>query len=391
LRDTGSTNGTFVGGSQIREQKLENGQAIRVGGVEMTYYADTNAGAAAIGTAAARPVVRVAAAAAAPLVAKVVEAPAAVPVLEATPVVESATAIAPEIATGPRYCKYHPKTPARHLCPKCNRAYCDVCINFTQMGDKTVRNCRTCGVEVVPFQFRPAPAKSFYRKVPGAFGYPFKGAGIVILVCATIAFAALNFIGFILIKILLYGFVFLFMQNIILTTTSDEKADLSFPDPSSLFGAAVQLGGAVVASFWPALALEIAKFDGMAVPPEAIIASVILGGIYFPMALLAVAMKDTALAANPLIVIPAMMKAPLKYSVTAVLTLVVFGIRQLGGMISGGAGKVMVRTHSWNMFYATVGYQMVWALVSVYLLVVTMRLLGLFYNSSKQKLGWYTT
>jgi hypothetical protein len=252
-----------------------------------------------------------------------------------------------------------------------------------------------CGADVVPFQFRLPPARSFYAKLPGAFSYPFKGAGIIILVCATIAFAALNFVSGglfgLFIKVALYGFVFLFMQNIILTTTSDEKDNLCFPDVSSLFGAAVQLGGTVLASFWLLIGLEIAKFNDMAVPSEAIIASAILGGIYFPMALLAVAMKDTVLAANPLVVIPAMVKVPMKYSVTAILALTVFGIRQLGGMISGGAGMLMLRTRSVDAFFLAVAFQMVWALLSVYLLTVTMRILGLFYNSSKQKLGWYSS
>jgi hypothetical protein len=35
--------------------------------------------------------------------------------------------------------------------------------------------------------------------------------------------------------------------------------------------------------------------------------------------------------------------------------------------------------------------QMVLAFLSVYLLTVTMRILGLFYNSSKQQLGWYNS
>jgi hypothetical protein len=241
----------------------------------------------------------------------------------------------------------------------------------------------------------PAASRSFYARLPGAFAYPFKGAGIIVLVCATIGFSAVSFISgtifAILIRIALYGFVFLFMQNIILTTTSNEKEGLGFPEASGLFGAAFQLAGTVVASFWLTLGLEIAKFNGVGVPSEAIIASVILGGVYFPMALLVVAMKDTVLAANPLVVIPAIAKAPTKYSVTAALTLAVFGIRQLGSLASGGAGKVSLRTHDESVFLVAIGIQAVWALLSVYLLTVTMRILGVFYNSSKKELGWFSS
>src|SRR5258708_12238181 len=40
IQDLGSTNGTFINGEQFRETKLQNGQTIRLGGVEMIFYAD---------------------------------------------------------------------------------------------------------------------------------------------------------------------------------------------------------------------------------------------------------------------------------------------------------------------------------------------------------------
>ena len=396
LRDSGSTNGTFVAGSPIREQQLQNGQAVRLGNVEMVFYSDTTASAPPPNNAS-RPTVKVSDILRSPpgprrvQVRPVTSAVPAAPSPASPSVADGAT----EILAGPRHCKYHPASPAHHVCPKCKRAFCDLCINLTQVANRPSRQCRSCGVEVVPFQFRLPPAKSFYSILPGAFSYPFKGAGIVILICATIAFAALNFIsvGFfaLIIKFVFYGFLFLFMQNIILSTTSDEKQTLDFPDPGSLFGGAVQLSGTVLASFWLTLALEIAKYNDMAVPPEAIVASIILGGIYFPMALLAVAMKDTVLAANPLIVIPAIVKAPKKYSVTVLLVLLVFGIRRFGALASGVATTVSLRTHNVHTFMVAAAVQMVLAFLSVYLLTVTMRILGLFYNSSKQQLGWYNS
>jgi hypothetical protein len=366
---------------------------VRLGGVEMIFYSD-NSAAALPPNNASRPTVKVSDILRSPPVPRRVQVrpvTSAVPAPTPSIAAESAT----EFLAGPRYCKYHPASPARHLCPKCQRAFCDLCINLTQAANQASRQCRSCGVEVVPFQFRLPPAKSFYSKLPRAFSYPFKGAGIVILICATIAFAALNFIsvGFfaLIIKFVFYGFLFLFMQNIILSTTSDEKQSLDFPDPSSLFGGAVQLAGTVLASFWLAFALAIAKYNEVPVPTEAILASVVLGGIYFPMALLAVAMKDTVLAANPLLVIPAIVKAPKKYSVTVLLVLLVFGIRRFGALASGVATTVSLHTHNVHTFMVAAALQMVLAFVSVYLLTVTMRILGLFYNSSKQQLGWYNS
>ena len=383
LKDSGSTNGTFVGGARVEERRLEDGKGIRLGSVEMVFYSGSAAPVAVAASTPVQPVVRVVTRTAAPAaVATVVEPPPALAVTD------EATAF-----MGTRFCKYHPKSPARFLCNKCNRAYCDLCIELVEMGGSTARKCRGCGAEVVPFQFWQAPSKGFYAKLPVAFLYPFKGAGILVLICATVAFSALHFISGtifgIMIRIVLYGFVFLFMQNIILTTTSDENEALCFPETGGLFSAALQLAGTVLASFWLAIGLAIARLSGVGIPSEAVLGSVILGGIYFPMALLVVAMKDSALAANPLVVIPAMLKVPLRYSVTVVLLLGVFGVRQLGDLISGGAGHVAWRTRDENTFLAAFAFQVVWALLSVYLLTVTMRILGLFYNASKQKLGWF--
>jgi hypothetical protein len=226
--------------------------------------------------------------------------------------------------------------------------------------------------------------------------YPFKGAGIIILICAAAAFTAMKFVAWrsmfgLFTTIALYGFVFLFMQNILHTTTSDEDEPLGFPDPSSLWGGAFQLFATVVASFWLPLTLVLLKFfDVVDLPVEAIIASVILGGIYFPMALLAVAMKDSVAAANPLLVIPSIMKAPVQYMITVILLLAVFGIRQLGDMLSGSAGGVSMTTKDMSVLFMALGFQALWSLISAYLLTVTMRILGLFYNASKDKLGWFS-
>jgi hypothetical protein len=43
-----------------------------------------------------------------------------------------------------------------------------------------------------------------------------------------------------------------------------------------------------------------------------------------------------------------------------------------------------------NVFFMAIAYQAIWALLSVYLLTVMMRILGLFYNSTKKQLGWFS-
>lgn len=399
IKDLGSTNGTFVNRAKIQESQLVSGQPLRLGSLDMVFTdGDEAPGPVAVSSEALaqsapppppalKPAIRVSGPASAP-------APPPVAVLEAPPLHTPGALADTAIQTGARFCKFHPKSPAHYLCNKCNRTFCDLCVTSRNVGAKVMKICRSCGVECVPIHFQRAAPKSFYANLPGAFVYPFKGAGILVLLCATVAFSALHFISGgifgIIIKIALYGFVFLFMQNIIHTTASDEQETLGFPDVSSLGAAAFQLGGTIVASFWLTIGLFVARYYDVPIPVEAIMASVILGGIYFPMAFLAVAMKDSVAAANPLIVIPAIMKVPVQYMITAILLLMVFGVRQLGAILSGGAGTISMFTKDLSVFFVALGIQAIWALISVYLLTVTMRILGLFYNASKDRLGWFS-
>ena len=414
IRDMGSTNGTFVNRAKVQESRLESGQPVRLGSVEMVFYGDT---APAPVAAAPTPVAVTPAFAAAP--APVAAPPALVSTPSAptlrpaglrisglshepapTPVADpEAPPEMPDIGSqteifGTRFCKYHPRSPASWFCKKCNRAFCDLCVTSRNAGGKIVKTCRSCGVECIPVHFQRAASKGFYTSLAGAFVYPFKGAGVIILICATISYAALKFVrgGLfgIFIQIAIYGGIFLFMQNIIHTTTSDEDEDMGFPDFSGTFGAAFQLGVVFIASFWLWVGLAVAKLFDVEIPVEALIASRIVGLIYFPMALLAVAMKDSPLAANPLIVLPAMMKAPVQYAITVFFLLGVYGISTVGDMLSSNAGRNMMFTKDMSTFFVNVGIKCALGLVSVYLLCVTMRLLGLFYNASKEKLGWFT-
>ena len=245
----------------------------------------------------------------------------------------------------------------------------------------------------------PSKPKGFYSRLPGAFVYPFKGFGVAIIILAALLFGGVAYmvnIGVLAgpfgwaLRVAVYGLLFLFMQNIVFTTTSDENEPLGFPDASEVFGAAFQLSGTILISFGLALGLLLARFFGADIPLPAIIAAAILGCLYFPMAILAVAMKDTVWAANPLIVIPTILRMPLEYFVTTILTMTIFGLRLGGGMLSDSAGGDTLTTKHMSTLFTSLGVQAVWALVSVYLLSVNMRILGLLYNAKRERFGWFS-
>lgn len=130
-------------------------------------------------------------------------------------------------------------------------------------------------------------------------------------------------------------------------------------------------------------------FEVFEVSGSALVATMVLGCLYFPMAFLAVAMKDTALAANPLVVVPAIFKVPLGYLVTSVFVIGIFALRQFGGAAASYAGSTGHVTRHMSTLFLTFGIRAVWSLISVYLLTVSMRILGLLYVTNKQKFGWF--
>jgi hypothetical protein len=407
IKDLGSTNGTFLGSVQIDEVPLTSGQLFRLGGVEMAFFCDsTPETAAAIpppSTLSVEPPPPESAKPSPTPIARVRPAglrlsgatTASATTNEAEPPV--APPIMPPIPTGPRFCKFHPKAPAHHLCRKCNRSFCDLCVVSRPGQDGVKKICRTCGVECIPLETRrarPSAPKGFFARIPGAVIYPFRGTGLLILIFGTLVFAGLSFISMgwisIFTKVIALGYLFMYMQNIIHSTAAEEPQMPELPGMDGIFGAFFTFIGTILMSFGLAVGLAVAKFmfDVELIPMSAIMVAVIFGCLYFPMAFLAAAIKDTALAGNPLIVIPSILKVPLEYLVTVVVLTGVFGIQKLGDLVAGGAGSAVFTSHSMSVLFIALGFAACWSFISVYLITVNMRILGLLYLTKKQKLNW---
>jgi len=383
IKDLGSTNGTFVNRTPVKETTLQGGQTVHLGGVEMLFYSDAPA------YSVAKPVAR--------LVTRTeTEAP---PAVEAT--THAAPPMAPRVATpsapGSQNCKSHPKTPGRYFCSHCQKYFCELCVMSRTTGGTPHKTCRHCGTECTPVQVniaRRSAAKGFFARIPGVFVYPFRGTGLMVLIAGTLVFAGLQFMGMgwgILIKILAIGYLFSYMQSIIHSTAAEDQDMPELPAFDGLFGAFFTLVGTISFCFALPIALGVAKFYyEVDIPTSALVATLILSALYFPMAFLAVAMKDTVMAANPLVVIPSILKVPLEYFVAAILLAGVFGLRAMGDFvveIAKGAGYF---TEDMTLLLVTFGIRAFWSFASVYLLTIGMRILGLLYLTKKDKLGWFS-
>jgi hypothetical protein len=303
--------------------------------------------------------------------------------------------------------------------------------------------CRACGVECAPAQVEAQPlppAKGFYARLPGAFVFPFRGSGLLLLIFLTILLPAMRFafgmVGFwigggsgMLARAIVLGYLFAYMQCIIHTTAVGDEEMPSLPSPTDpwedLVRPFLQLLGVTLISFAPAIGVACwARATGpgsMGVPLlsffaflndpllylEYMIPSMrapllslfALGCLYFPMAFLAVAVLDTVAAANPLQVVPSIFRVPLEYLVAVIALAGVLGMYALGNVVllelfprESVIHPMLVRRGAASPSIAQMlemfAVRAFWGLASLYLLSVAMRILGLLYVTRKEKLGW---
>ncbi len=187
----------------------------------------------------------------------------------------------------------------------------------------------------------PAPAvavgvggdgpRSYASFVLDAFSYPFRGDGAIILISGTLFFAVLGGLGRLpvaglvgrILSVMLWGYLLLMLQSVVHGTAQGEQTLPSWPKfegRGELIEKWLQWLVTIAFCFGPAFLVATfgAKEDG---PDWRVVSALALvGAVYFPMAMLAVAMFDTLAALNPLVVVRAIVAAPLHY----LLTLIVF-------------------------------------------------------------------
>jgi hypothetical protein len=370
IKDLGSSNGTFIGEQPVTESLLLPGQMLRLGEVQMQLE----------GTMPA------------PVPARTPSAAPAPPPITAPTTAPSATDPKPR-------CKYHPRNATHFYCPKCHGSFCEMCVNLRLVGGVSKTFCRTCSTECTPVEIHEASPDEapFTTQVIGAFKYPFKGDGIILICSGTILLLLVDgmrwishyavFYGLIAVIILTIfgtGYLTAFLRGVITSTAVGEDEMPDWPEiqdfGSDIFVPFMQLIGTVLFCYLPTIGLTIYAFrdetgDTAWLGP-ATVATMLFGCVYFPMAFTAVAMTDSVVAVNPLVVIPSIMKVLRPYllavAVLAVILLVRWLLQRLLEVILPFPVLPTIITSP----------------IGLYLLVVEMRVLGLLYRNNKDELGW---
>jgi hypothetical protein len=414
IKDLGSTNGTFVNRQPVQEATLQPGQTLHFGGVELVFEpAAASALPVAIPVAPvarpaapAAPAVRVvmpsapAPAAAAPAIALASPpgAPAAPRPAVALRVARPAEPAAPPmppppepvpaaeeepadvVPAGASVCVNHTQMPATLICKGCQQLYCDRCVSRKMVGGRSMSFCNACHDECVPVQQFYATAaeqeQTFFSRLPGALAYPFKRGGIFFYIVGALLYLLVDLtpVFKIRVAIVVGGYLVACMQKIIQATAQGDQQPPSWPDvtefASDVLMPFLLFAGTVAICFAPAIVSAFYM-------PLATIPLAVLGALYLPMGMLAVAMFDRFAALNPMLVILSILKVPGQYLVVLLVMGLVLALR---------FGLLLLL----QLFMPWLAAAVIVDLVAFYFLIVEMRMLGLLYYSNKQKLGWFS-
>ncbi|HEV2207481.1 MAG TPA: FHA domain-containing protein [Verrucomicrobiae bacterium] len=246
------------------------------------------------------------------------------------------------------------------------------------------------------------PERSFMARVGGAFLYPLKKDGALVLLTGTIflsmikagaffaRFGAVKGIGLgsaICMAFLLLmtgfgaGYLTSYLRRVVTGTAMGEQMAPDWPDLSDfaadILAPLFQLAATMLVSLVPAIVVAMGVQGAGRWGPAAILVACGAGVIYFPMAFLAAAMFDSVAALNPLLVVPSIAKIPGQYLLTVAVFGAVLAAKWLGDDFLPQAISVPVVPSVISTF------------VGLYLLMVEARVLGLLYRVNKEELGWF--
>jgi hypothetical protein len=232
---------------------------------------------------------------------------------------------------------------------------------------------------------------AFSAQLAQAFVYPFKGHGIILITGGVGLLYPLILLtrevwvtwGLVL---LLLGYFWNYYLYVIYRSASGEDELPDWPEVIGFWSTFIRPIFYVLAhsfvSFMPAYygawAFEdhigTQKLLGTYISATSVFyCLIVMGLLYFPMGLLTIAMVDSLAALNPFLIIRSIARIPFRYLQACGLFFIVFFI------------NYSLRDRTMEIPVVGIVLQM---LVSMYLMLVAMRILGLVYRANAEKLAW---
>lgn len=220
------------------------------------------------------------------------------------------------------------------------------------------------------------------RILSDSLTYPVRGAGKYLLVIGAVLSIMVDIVSLapllgILAGIFLFGYLCAIYFQIIQSSAVGDAEAPQVPDTANLIEdillPAAQVLGVTLLSFAPFIAASLLA-GAWPAGDWIIIGTFLLGAIYAPMALLAVAVLGHMGAVHPGLVLPSVYRAGWCYAwvVTALLLLYV-----LLGILMSATSHLFIVSH------------LVAALAGIYVMMANGRLVGLIYREREEQLDWF--
>ncbi len=237
---------------------------------------------------------------------------------------------------------------------------------------------------------RGAAGSDYWSALPGAFGFPLKGDGLIALIVGVIFLTAEHYLMFMAGLFPLLGIVLAvgigivgtgyfagYLMAIMERTAHGEKDAPGWPDLTDWQENALKPFGFLLAlsilCIGPSVAYRLfAQHEANAAITWALLAA---GLFYMPMGMLCVALANDYAGLNPVSVIRAILSVAGRYSVVWVLVMFCFAAQTLGAGLIAALPIPIVGT-------------ILEQAVSCYFLFVAARILGLLYYKSSLQLDW---
>lgn len=270
-------------------------------------------------------------------------------------------------------CGNHPGADACWMCVGCEGVFCGDCVVERSFGRTRVQTCKGCG-ELC----NPVAAGITVEEVHlgasfgGAFAYPFRGDGGLVLLGGTLFATLLEAFASGLGSLIAWGLLLGYGMTVIRTTADGRDTPPQWQDVGSvgeLFKPMLLAVATALISFGPAQWAAANEEGTLAVT------LLVAGAAYAPMAWIAASVSGNLLAITPLTVLPLLLRVNASYWAACVLLvpLVVLGrlgTDALGGMMPGLLGLAITTS------------------MAFYLLLVEMRILGLVWAHNGDELGF---
>jgi len=392
IRDLGSTNGTFINDQPVKEAELLPDQLIRFGDTIWRFQGSS----LQVGDKNTTTAVEPETAAVAPTISIGLNRTAK---LEA----EAALKEAPPIQ---RPCSKHARKPAIYICTNCRSEFCPECVRTRKTSKGLRLYCPTCNgycedigayeLGVLQQGVTRERNRNLFLCLGEIFRYPFRASGTILLIGGSlmilfykIMIAWASKVGpfgigaIILFTFLFFGYSVSYLHKIVQSSANGDKELPDWPDLALLWDdigqPTLHMLGVILLSFAPVLGYFI--YQGTDTTPWVWVPLLILGLIYFPMACLSVSIFNTLLAANPLTVFSSIFKVLQNYYLASFIFWAAF--------VAGFVIDIALNLIPSEMLALRIILVLITTPISLYLLIVEARVLGLIYFGNSDKLGWF--